>query len=271
MKSKKPKVLILRTAGTNCDEETAFAFRAAGASADLVHINEFIRGNKKMSAYQIMAIPGGFSYGDDIASGKILANQLRFELKQEVGRFIKSGKLIIGICNGFQVLVKSGLLPALNLSKANGLGPGCSLTFNDSGRFQDEWVYLWTPAHQPRRFTSEIAIPTYEVGVSKCVWTKDLPDTIYLPIAHGEGKFVVKDAIVLKKLLENNQVVLQYVNNPNGSVNDIAGICDPTGRIFGLMPHPERHVSIEQHPRRIEEAGGLQIFKNAVEYAKNNL
>jgi len=249
MKSKKPKVLILRTAGTNCDEETAFAFEKAGAAAELVHINEFIRGNKKMSAYQIMAIPGGFSYGDDIASGKILANQLRFELKQEVDRFIKSGKLIIGICNGFQVLVKSGLLPAI---EAQGEIES-TLTQNDSGKFQDEWVYLKSAKD------------------NRCIWTQNIPETIYLPIAHGEGKFVAKNASVLKKLLENNQVVLQYVDNPNGSVNDIAGICDPTGRIFGLMPHPERHIYIEQHPKRIEEAGGLQIFKNAVEYAKNNL
>jgi len=249
MKSKKPKVLILRTAGTNCDEETAFAFEKAGAAAELVHINEFIRGNKKMSAYQIMAIPGGFSYGDDIASGKILANQLRFELKQEVDRFIKSGKLIIGICNGFQVLVKSGLLPAI---EAQGEIES-TLTQNDSGKFQDEWVYLKSAKD------------------NRCIWTQNIPETIYLPIAHGEGRFVPKDEKTLKKLWENNQVVLQYVNNPNGSVDDIAGICDPTGRVFGLMPHPERYISIEQHPKRIEEAGGLQIFKNAVEYAKNNL
>ena len=249
MKSKKPKVLILRTAGTNCDEETAFAFEKAGAAAELVHINEFIRGNKKMSAYQIMAIPGGFSYGDDIASGKILANQLRFELKQEVDRFIKSGKLIIGICNGFQVLVKSGLLPAI---EAQGEIES-TLTQNDSGKFQDEWVYLKSAKD------------------NRCIWTQNIPETIYLPIAHGEGRFVPKDEKTLKKLWENNQVVLQYVNNPNGSVDDIAGICDPTGRVFGLMPHSERHISIEQHPKRIEEAGGLQIFKNAVEYAKNNL
>jgi len=244
---KKPRVLILRTAGTNCDNETAFAFKLAGGEPELVHVNEFIAGKKKMDKFHIMAIPGGFSYGDDIASGKILANELRFELKKEVEKFIKSGKLIIGICNGFQVLVKSGLLA------------GATLTFNDSGKFQDQWVYL------------ETTIPTYEVGVSKCIWTKNLPGTIYLPIAHGEGKFVPKDKATLKKLWANGQVVLQYIDNPNGSVYDIAGICDSTGRIFGLMPHPERHVSIEQHPRRALEPGGLQIFRNAIEYAKNNL
>jgi len=249
MKSKIPKILILRTAGTNCDNETAFAFEKAGGAPEFVHINELISGRKKMSGFQIMALPGGFSYGDDIASGKILANELRFELKKEVGKFIKSGKLIIGICNGFQVLVKSGLLPAI---EAQGEIES-TLTQNDSGKFQDEWVYL--------KSTKD----------NRCIWTQNIPETIYLPIAHGEGRFVPKDEKTLKKLWENNQVVLQYVNNPNGSVDDIAGICDPTGRVFGLMPHPERHISIEQHPKRIEEAGGLQIFKNAVEYAKNNL
>lgn len=255
MKSKIPKILILRTAGTNCDKETAFAFEKAGGSPEFVHINEFIAGKKKMSSYQIMALPGGFSYGDDIASGKILANELRFELAQEVKKFIKSGKLIIGICNGFQVLVKSGLLPALNLSKANGLGQAIqvSLTLNDSGRFQDQWVYLKSAKD------------------NRCIWTKNLPETIYLPIAHGEGKFVPKDKKLLKKLWANGQVVLQYVNNPNGSIDDIAGICDPTGRVFGLMPHPERHISREQHPNRAGSGDGLQIFRNAIEYAAKNL
>ena len=265
------KVLILRTAGTNCDNETAFAFELAGARAEFVHINELIRGKKKMSAYQVMAIPGGFSYGDDIASGKILANELRFKLGKDVERFVKDGKLIIGICNGFQVLVKAGLLPAIypyhlrgGVSKKTSLHLGggkgqwieATLTLNDSAKFQDQWVYL--------------RVKGYGLRV-KCVWTQNLPETIYLPIAHGEGKFVPKDKKTLKKLWENGQVVLQYVNNPNGSVDDIAGICDQTGRVFGLMPHPERHVSWEQHPRRLQEPGGLQIFKNAVEYAKNNL
>lgn len=242
---KRPRVLILRTAGTNCDKETAFAFKLAGGEPEFVHVNEFIAGKKKMDKFHIMAIPGGFSYGDDIASGKILANELRFKLGKDVEKFIKDGKLIIGICNGFQALVKSGLLA------------GATLTFNDSGRFQDEWAYL--------RCTK------CDVRNTKCIWTRNLPDIVYLPIAHGEGKFVPKDKETLKKLWENSQIVLQYVNNPNGSVDDIAGMCDPTGRIFGLMPHPERHVSIEQHPRRISEPGGLQIFNNAIEYAKNNL
>jgi len=250
---KKPKALILRTAGTNCDKETAFAFELAGAAAEFVHINEFISGRKKMSAYQIMAIPGGFSYGDDIASGKILANELRFKLHKDADKFIKAGKLIIGICNGFQVLVKAGLLPAVEKSGKI----ESTLTYNDSAKFEDRWVYLKTQSAK--------------LKAQNCVWTKGLPENIYLPIAHGEGKFIPEDKELLKKLWENNQVVLQYVNNPNGSVDDIAGICDPTGRVFGLMPHPERHVSWEQHPRRAHEGGGLQIFRNAIEYAKTNL
>jgi len=258
---KKPKVLILRTAGTNCDKETAFAFELAGALPEFAHVNDFISGRKDMNNYHIMALPGGFSYGDDIASGKILANELRFELKEEVEKFISSGKLIIGICNGFQVLVKAGLLPAI---EATGEIES-TLTTNNSAKFQDQWVCLRNTQYSRRN--------------TACVWTRNLPETIYLPIAHGEGKFIPKDKSILKKLWENNQAVLQYVENPNGSIDNIAGICDTTGRIFGLMPHPERHVSWEQHPRRVSEcqsvrvsAGdGLQIFKNAVEYAKTNL
>lgn len=271
-KMKKPKVLILRTAGTNCDNETAFAFQLAGGVSEFVHINELITGRKKMAGYQIFAIPGGFTYGDDIASGKILANELKFKLGADVEKFIKDGKLIIGICNGFQVLAKAGLLP--------GIGRfweiESSLTLNDSARFEDRWVYLSPQAGNQR-------------PPVKCIWTKDLPTMIYLPVAHGEGKFIPKGEGIRKKLWERGQVVLQYVDgddnlagypfNPNGSVDNIAGICDTTGRIFGLMPHPERHIFRQQHPRRTDngagagkaEGDGMQIFRNAVEYAKANL
>ena len=262
VKVKKPKILILRTAGTNCDKETAFGFELAGGQAEFVHINELVAAKKKLKDYQILALPGGFSYGDDIASGKILANELRFKLGGDLKKFVADGKLIIGICNGFQILVKAGILPAI---AEEGTEPiQATLTLNDSAKFEDRWVYL-------------------KSAKQRCIWTKDLPEIIYLPVAHGEGKFIPKDKNTLQKLWNNNQIVLQYTDekggltgypfNPNGSVDNIAGICDTTGRIFGLMPHPERHISWEQHPKRIvkSEGDGLKIFKNAIEYAKNNL
>jgi len=269
----KPKTLVLRAAGTNCDYETVFAFKRAGSDPDLAHINQLIRKEKRLSNYQILAIPGGFSYGDDIAAGKILANELRYKLIEDIRRFIREGKLIVGICNGFQVLVKSGLLPG-----NKDLTQEASLIINDSGKFEDRWVYLKVS--------------------KKCAWTKDLPGIIYLPVAHGEGKFITKDKSALERLKENGQVVFQYCDgkgqladypcNPNGSVDNIAGICDETGRILGLMPHPERHLGVSQHPRwaklkhRGDRSGdhglasdsqshGLAIFRNGVEYARRNL
>jgi len=255
------KVIVLRTAGTNCDNETKFAFEQAGAQAELVHINEIVRKEKHLSEYQILAIPGGFTYGDDIASGKILANELKYKFFPEVKKFIGDGKLIIGICNGFQVLVKAGILP--------GDGMSATLSLNDSAKFEDRWVYLKS---QKAKGKSQ-----------KCVWTKGIPEIIYLPVAHGEGKFITKDKETLKKLYENSQVVLKYCSdsgkntgypdNPNGSVDNIAGICDQTGRIFGLMPHPERHILPTQHPRWTrdglkKQGDDMQIFTNGVEYAK---
>ncbi|MBP7836173.1 MAG: phosphoribosylformylglycinamidine synthase I [Candidatus Omnitrophica bacterium] len=258
---KKVKVCVLRTAGINCDQETAFAFSKVGGQAELVHINDFIRQKNSLSDYQILALPGGFSYGDDIASGKVFANELKYKLEEELRKFIADGKLIIGICNGFQVLVKSGLLPG-----NNNLEQEASLIINDSGKFEDRWVYL--------------------KNSGKSAWTKDMPEIIYLPVAHGEGKFVVKDRSLLNRLKANKQVIFRYCSeqgkpggypgNPNGSLDDIAGISDATGRILGLMPHPERHIASIQHPRRFSarngQAGdGLRIFKNGVEYIKKHL
>ena len=252
------KVCVIRTAGTNCDKETAFAFTKAGAQPEFVHINNLVTGESNLSDYKILALPGGFSYGDDIASGKVFANELRCKLAEQLRKFISDGKLIIGICNGFQILVKSGLLPGNKdfIQEA-------SLIINDSGKFEDRWVYLKSSG--------------------KCVWTKDLPETIYLPVAHGEGKFIVKDKVLLNKLKANGQVIFRYCDakgksagypdNPNGSLDDIAGITDDTGRILGLMPHPERHIEIHQHPRWFslenkEHGDGLNIIKNGVEYAR---
>ena len=267
---KKIKVLVLRTAGTNCDKETAFAFEEAGAAAELVHINRLSSGEKELSEYQIMAIPGGFSYGDDIASGKILANELKYRIEEDVRKFVRAGKLIIGICNGFQVLVKSGLLP--NLS--GGETVEATLTLNDSAKFEDRWVYL-----------KNVQRTAYSVQ-RKCVWTQNLPDIIYLPVAHGEGKFIPKDKKILTELKKEGLIVFEYADengkskgfpyNPNGSVENIAALCDKTGRIFGLMPHPERHISYLQHPRWTREKNrgrgdGFAIFKNGVDFAKKHL
>lgn len=258
---KKVKVIVLRTAGTNCDKETAFAFETVGASAELIHVNELAKKERNLDDYQILAIPGGFTYGDDIASGKILANELKFKLESELQRFINDGKLIIGICNGFQILVKAGLLPNLS-GDFNTIE--ATLTLNDSGRFEDRWIYL-------------------KKVKTKCIWTKGVDDIIYLPVAHGEGKFIPRNDKVLKQLKEESLIVFEYVDgegkrkgypyNPNGSVANIAGICDRTGRIFGLMPHPERHVSPYQHPRWTRNGpkgsgDGVAIFENGVSAAK---
>jgi phosphoribosylformylglycinamidine synthase len=261
---KKPRVIVLRTAGTNCDVETAFAFKLCGALVDLVHINELARSEKSLDDYHILALPGGFTYGDDIASGKILANEIKYRLGRELELFIEEKKLIIGICNGFQVLVKSGILPGLNSD-----GLEASLSFNDSGKFEDRWVYLRSAKRKAKS--------------TKCVWTKNLKKAVYFPVAHGEGKFIPRDRKILEKLKRNSQIVFEYVDergkdagyphNPNGSIENIAGICDPTGRVLGMMPHPERHILGTQHPRWTREGlkkfgDGIDIFRNGVNYIK---
>lgn len=264
----KVKVLVLRAAGTNCDMESAFAFESVGASSDIVHVNQLKEGKKRLSDYHILVIPGGFTYGDDIASGKILANELKSALFEDVKEFIAAGKLILGICNGFQVLVKSGLLPNVSGVAAN---VEATLNLNDSARFEDRWVYLKRSKPENPKF--------------KCAWTNYVKDIIYLPIAHGEGKFIPADKAILERLKANGQIVFRYVNrdgesaeypwNPNGSVDDIAGVCDPTGRILGMMPHPERFIERTQHPRwtreKLPKAGdGLALFRSGVEYVEKN-
>jgi phosphoribosylformylglycinamidine synthase len=201
----------LRAAGTNCDEETAFAFEYAGARAERVHINRVVSGEKDLRDYHILAVPGGFTYGDDVASGKILANELKYKLAPDLEKFIEAGKLIIGICTGFQVLVKSGLLP--------GKGEGgedleATLTTNDSARYEDRWVYL-RMAKSPN-MESE----------NRCVWTRGLDEIIYIPAAHGEGKFVPKNEDILGKLWANGQVVFRYV--------------DPHGKLAGIPVESQR-------------------------------
>lgn len=266
--AKRISVIVLRTAGTNCDLETIFAFKSVGAKVDSVHINQLIRRKKHLSDYHILTLPGGFTYGDDIAAGKILANELRFKLGKDLKRFISEGKLIIGICNGFQILVKAGLLPGDENFRQE-----ASLTLNDSAKFEDRWVYL-----RKAKFWGK---------ESRCIWTKNLKEVVSFPIAHGEGKFVTKDKLTLENLKKNKQVVFQYCSatgeldgypaNPNGSVESISGICDITGRVFGLMPHPERHFFREQHPQwtrfkgLLQHGDGFAIFKNGVDYVQENL
>jgi len=249
----KPKVIVLRTAGTNCDRETCYAFGAAGGEVELVHINTLFEKKKKLADYEILAIPGGFSYGDDVAAGKILANELKYKLHDEIRDFASSGKPIMGICNGFQVLVKAGLLPGFNGIDEK---QRVTLSFNDTGRFECRWVYLEKKDN------------------NKCIFTKNLKAMITLPIAHGEGKFVGENDDVISRLEKNGQVVFKYEDyNPNGSVHDIAGITNPYGNVLGMMPHPERYIHRFHHPRWTrggvgEEGDGLVIFKNAIEYVK---
>ena len=255
----KPKALILRTAGTNCDYETAHAFQLAGAETALIHVNQLLNGKTHLIDYQIMAIPGGFSYGDDISAGVLLANELRHKLTEQLTEFVDSGKPILGICNGFQVLVRAGLLPRLNSQTAQ----QATLTMNTSAKFECRWIHL----------------ETYQ---SPCIFTRSLKSHIYLPVAHAEGCFTAPDHI-LNQLESNKQVVFRYTAfdgtspeypaNPNGSSRHIAGICDTTGRIFGMMPHPERFLIRFNHPRWTREdlpddGDGLAIFQNAVDYAR---
>ncbi len=251
------RTLILRAPGANCDAETAFAFQQAGAVVSSVHVNQLIRHEKQLSDYQIMVIPGGFTYGDDIAAGKVLANELRLKLGEDILRFIEDGGLILGICNGFQVLVKAGILPRLS----NGSPPLLTVSTNDSGKFECRWVYLYVNKKSP------------------CIFTKGI-DSMYLPVAHAEGK-VVADPTTLPNLNvvvyyadEQGNSKAGYPYNPNGSVGDIAGICDASGRIFALMPHPERHIRGTQHPQWTRQGAkeygdGFQIFLNAVKWVQN--
>ena len=248
------RVLSLRAAGTNCDVETAHAWRLAGADAETVHVQRLIDRPALLHSFQVLTIPGGFSYGDDIAAGTILANQLRQSAGDELRRFINDGKLVLGICNGFQVLVKTGLLPDPTRPT-----PAVTLAFNGSGRFESRWVRLRT-------------------GRTRCRFLP--PDaTIELPVAHAEGRLTCRDDAVLQSLIDTDLACLIYVGddnrpcgypgNPNESSANIAGLTDASGQVLGLMPHPERFVDPTQHPlwtrrRSDQDPDGLMIFKSAV-------
>ena len=257
----KVNVCILQSDGTNCDNELFYAFKKFGGNPQFVHVNELRDKSKSLKNFDILALPGGFSYGDDIVSGKIWAIELISFLKKEIEDFRKKGGLIIGICNGFQVLVRTGLLPFGNLGELD-----ATLASNDSGHFECRWIRL-------------------KAQKSKCLFLKDNKDIGWFSVNHGEGKFF-SNPDVIERAENQNLIVFRYVDeegnptqkypeNPNGSLSAIAGVCDPTGRILGLMPHPEKFVDITQYPNwrreKITKPHGAFIFEEMVNYVKENL
>ena len=252
----KPKALVLQAHGSNRDYDVIEALTLAGANAMGIPLNQ-LRSNKTLlSDSQLLVIPGGFSYADALGAGKLLAIDLKSYFLEEISAFVESGKPAIGICNGFQALVKAGILPGNN--------DGATLTFNTHGHFECRWVTL-RPVSQ------------------KCIWTHGLDQFIECPIAHGEGNFQTSELFPRFSFIENDQIALAYIGadgspangeypiNPNGSIFDIAGICNPRGNVLGLMPHPENHIHSHQHPqwrRGISTHSGLTLFKNGVKYAE---
>jgi len=250
----KPNALVIRTAGTNCDLELCRGFELGGAQVELIHLDRLIADPAQVASFDLVGFPGGFSYGDDIASGRILAMHTRDRLLPELLKLVDRGVPMIGVCNGFQVMVQIGLLPGGSQHDQS-----TALCDNDHGRFIDQWVEM---------------VPDEN---SNCIWTQGLrelqsSEPILYPVAHGEGRFVTKDQATLDALKVGNQIALRYGTDINGSVDQIAGICDPSGRIFGLMPHPERALDWNRHPfwTRLDETTkrtktpGLSIFTSAV-------
>lgn len=263
-----PNVCVLRAPGTNCDVETAFAFEHCGAKAERVHLFRLLEHPRLLDQYQILCVPGGFSYGDDIGAGVIFASQMRGHLGEAIGDFLRADKLLLGICNGFQTLLKAGILPGgADEWNATERTPVATLTWNTNGKYTTGWVRL------------TIASP-------RNVFLRGIEE-LEVPIAHAEGRLVVRDEAVLRQWREQDQIALRYMarngqtvdgdellpfpDNPNGAVANIAGLGDPSGRVLGLMPHPERFLFGTQHPRwtRLGLTGdgdGLKVFRNAVEY-----
>lgn len=255
--------LVLRAAGTNCEHETAHALKQAGAAPRILHLKQVQAEPAILDTAAMVVFPGGFSYGDDLGAGRIQAEEIRATFLEPLTALVDRGGLVLGICNGFQVLVKLGLLPDVRPESSARV----SLTWNDSGRYEDRWVHL-------------------EVASRRCPFLARVPERLLLPVAHAEGKFVVESADVLDQLETGGQVALRYVDaqgkpagfpwNPNGSVAGIAGITDPSGRVLGLMPHPERNVLAIHHPSRGRVAGtetpdGLAFFVSAVETLRAGL
>jgi len=271
--SKQVKAIVIAGNGTNCEREVAHACKLAGADvADIVHIAELLAGRVSLEDYHFLNLAGGFLDGDDLGSAKAGANRLLYAtvkgsnqtLADQLKQFVADGKLVMGVCNGFQLMVKMGLLPIID----GRFEQTCSLTHNDGGRFEDRWTWLQVDPDSP------------------CIFTRGL-DALYLPVRHGEGKFVTDGEITLRHLEENHLAVVKYADrdlqptmaypeNPNGSLNAIAGICDPSGRLFGLMPHPEAFVHYTHHPRWTreqlpEEGMGLWLYQNAIRFIREDL
>jgi phosphoribosylformylglycinamidine synthase subunit PurQ / glutaminase len=256
-----PTALILHAPGTNRDRDAAQAIELAGGNAEIVHINQLRSGERRWQDYQMLVVPGGFSYADALGAGRLLALDLTQYFAGEVAEFVASGKPAIGICNGFQALVKSGILPD---PARRAEAPSATLTHNANGRFECRWVHL-QPVSQ------------------KCIWTRGIGKVISCPVAHGEGNFTVTGPLVLSELTMHDQVALVYArqdgvralgaypDNPNGSAGDIAGICSPGGTVLGLMPHPENHIFPYQNPDPTGSdfaVSGLVIFSNGLAYAR---
>jgi len=266
-----PKIIALTGYGINCDEETKFALDYAGGNADVIHVNDLIDNPKQMQEYQMFIFPGGFSYGDDTGSGKALANKIINNLMDDIKKFVERDTLMLGICNGFQVMTNLGLVPALDGFTGEAT---VALQHNKTFKYQCRWVDLKVNEKSPSVFTK---------GIS----------SLHIPVAHGEGNFYAKPTVI-EKIESNNLVSMRYAKsdlnlangefpyNPNGSINDIASVCDPTGRIMGMMPHPERGMFFSQRDDSFylkekyaregkpipEESDGIKIFKNAVDYFK---
>jgi len=256
----KPRVLIVSATGSNRDRDVAWACDLAGGAPEIAHLNQVTSGDRNLADYQMLVLPGGFSQGDDLGAGKLWAVALAHRLGDDLRAFHAKRRPILGICNGFQALVKSGLLPADDkLFPASRLA---TLTRNERGHFECRWVHLQPNPDSP------------------CVFTKGLTEPIHCPVAHGEGQFVARDVESYERLETRGGIVLRYTDdqgalagyphNPNGSAGNIAGICDPTGTILGLMPHPENHIRPEQHPqfhRGVSGRSGLALFQNGIRYA----
>ena len=275
MGSKKVRSIVITGYGTNCEMEMAHACRLGGSEVvDIVHMSELITGERRLDDYHFLNLPGGFLDGDDLGAAKAAANRIRYATIAKTGerlfdrilRFIQDGKLILGVCNGFQLMAKLGLIPNLAGDFEH---QEVTLSFNDSGRFEDRWVYMKANPQSP------------------CVFTKGIQG-VYLPVRHGEGKFIPKDETVLRELKKKDLITLQYTDetykaptmeyplNPNGAIDAVAGICNETGRLLGMMPHPEAYHHRTNHPRWTreelpEEGMGVAFFRNAVQYIRNHL